>query len=122
MQDMVNDETKKLGTLAVFLRIASGARLAPDAAKCSHFREAIFPLVSRMFGEDQFLPLADHRAHPLQFALSRNFPRPSTPRLRGAGRVVFSGVGGNERILCMEKLQPMLISLATSSASRQEWS
>jgi hypothetical protein len=31
-------------------------------------------------------------------------------------------VGGNERILCMEKLQPMLISLATSSASRQEWS
>src|SRR5262249_9508262 len=26
--------------------IASGTRLAPDAAKCSHFREAILPLVS----------------------------------------------------------------------------
>jgi len=36
--------------------IASGARLAPDAAKFSYFREATLPLVSRMFGDDHCLP------------------------------------------------------------------
>jgi hypothetical protein len=38
------------------ISLPGGARLSLDDSKFSHFREALLPLVSRMFGEDQFLP------------------------------------------------------------------